>query len=200
MTTRRITRPTLADLWRHLLATLECLGADDAPAMARSLAVSGLVGRPATAMGVRVRRSGEVVTITSNRPSASTGLRATAMRMGAGQAVAGRRSRSDAEWRPRCPGRPIESADPDSSCDVNRPLRIGLAQPVRLQPGHLGLQGLAPPVEGAEHRPPDGRQVGQPAALVVGLDVAGPGDRERPEGGQVDLLAVDAPDRAVPAR
>src|SRR3954471_4269675 len=71
MKTRRITRPTLADLWRHLLATLECLGAEDAPAMARSLAVSGLVGRPASAMGVRIRRSGEVVTITSVGPSAS---------------------------------------------------------------------------------------------------------------------------------
>src|SRR3954447_8844177 len=71
MTTRKITRPTLADLWRHLLATLECLGAEDAPAMARSLAVSGLVGRPASAMGVRIRRSGEVVTITTDGPSAS---------------------------------------------------------------------------------------------------------------------------------
>ena len=69
MKTRRITRPTLADLWRHLLATLECLGAEDAPAMARSLAVSGLVGRPAGALGVRVERSGEVVTITSSGAS-----------------------------------------------------------------------------------------------------------------------------------
>jgi hypothetical protein len=69
MKTRRITRPTLADLWRHLLATLECLGAEDAPALARSLAVSGLVGRPAVAHGVRVERSGEVVTIASTEPS-----------------------------------------------------------------------------------------------------------------------------------
>ena len=69
MKTRRITRPTLADLWRHLLATLEGLGAEDVPALARSLAVSGLVGRPAVALGVRVERSGEVFTITSPEPS-----------------------------------------------------------------------------------------------------------------------------------
>ncbi len=71
MQTRRITRPTMADLWRHLLATLEGLGVEDAPALARSLAVSGLTGRPAEAMGVRVRRSGEVVIITSTGTSLS---------------------------------------------------------------------------------------------------------------------------------
>ena len=69
MNTRRITRPTLADLWRHLMETLEGLGVEDAPALARSLAVSGLVGQPAVAMGVRVERSGEVYTITSPEPS-----------------------------------------------------------------------------------------------------------------------------------
>jgi hypothetical protein len=68
MKTRRITRPTLADLWRHLLATLEGLGAEDAPTLARSLAVSGLVGRHAMALGIRVERSGEVFTITSPEP------------------------------------------------------------------------------------------------------------------------------------
>lgn len=73
MNTRRFTRPTLADLWRDLLATLEGPGAEDAAALARSLAISGLVGRPAAAMGVRVRRSGEVVTIESDGPS--VGLR-----------------------------------------------------------------------------------------------------------------------------
>jgi hypothetical protein len=54
MHTRRITRPTLAELWRQLLATLEGLGVEDAPAVARSLAVSGLVSRAAGARGVRV--------------------------------------------------------------------------------------------------------------------------------------------------
>ncbi len=65
MHTRRIMRPTLADLWRHLQATLEGLGIEDAPALARALAVSGLTGRPAMALGVRVKRSGDVFTITS---------------------------------------------------------------------------------------------------------------------------------------
>ena len=91
MKTRRITRPTLADLWRHLLATLECLGAEDAPALARSLAVSGFVGRPAGAMGVRVERSGEVVFITSTGPS--MGGRKTGNRHGVRGWTARRRSR-----------------------------------------------------------------------------------------------------------
>jgi hypothetical protein len=69
MKTRRITRPTLAELWRHLQATLEGLGVEDAPALARSLAISGLVGQSSGAMGVRVERSGEVFTITSPDPS-----------------------------------------------------------------------------------------------------------------------------------
>ena len=47
-------------------------------------------------------------------------------------------------------------------------------QPVLLQPLHLGFQGLGTPVEGAEDRPLDGRQIGQPASVLVGLDVAGP--------------------------
>ena len=68
MRTRRITRPTLANLWRQILATLEGLGASDAPALARSLAVSGLMGRPASALGVRVDRQGELYTITSPEP------------------------------------------------------------------------------------------------------------------------------------
>jgi hypothetical protein len=69
MKTRRITRPTLAELWRHLQATLEGLGVEDAPALARSPAISGLLGRSSGAMGVRVERSGEVFTITSLDPS-----------------------------------------------------------------------------------------------------------------------------------
>jgi hypothetical protein len=48
---------------------MEGLRVEDAPALARSLAVSGLTGRPADAMGVRVRRSGGVVTIASPEPS-----------------------------------------------------------------------------------------------------------------------------------
>jgi hypothetical protein len=91
MKTRRITRPTLAVLWRHLLATLEGLGAEDAPALARSLAVSGLVGRPSGAMGVRVVRSGEVVTITSTESSMEG--RTTGNRHGVRGRTARRRSR-----------------------------------------------------------------------------------------------------------
>jgi hypothetical protein len=64
MRTRVITRPTLANLWRQILAILESLGASDAPAVARSLAISGLMGRPASTSGVGVKREGDVYTIT----------------------------------------------------------------------------------------------------------------------------------------
>src|SRR5438067_921646 len=49
-------------------------------------------------------------------------------------------------------------------------------EPVLFQPGTLRLQGLAPAIEGAEHRPQDGPQVGAPAAVGAGLDVAGAAD------------------------
>ena len=39
MTTRNL-RPTLADLWRDHLLVLEGLGVEDAPALARSLAIA----------------------------------------------------------------------------------------------------------------------------------------------------------------
>jgi hypothetical protein len=68
MRTRRITRPTLANLWRQLLAILEGLGASDAPALARSMAVSGLMGRSASTLGVRLDRQGDVYTITTPEP------------------------------------------------------------------------------------------------------------------------------------
>src|SRR4051812_28936651 len=71
-------------------------------------------------------------------------------------------------------------------------------QPIRLQPRHLCFQGFGSLVEWSEDRPPDGRQVCQPPTPIVGLDVAGPGDPGRAEGIQGDLLAVDAPDRAIP--
>ena len=88
MRTGKLKRPTLADLWRHLLEILEGLGAENAPALARSLAISGLMGQPAVAFAVRVERSGEVFTITSPRPSATRrtpegrpGVRGTAVRL-----------------------------------------------------------------------------------------------------------------------
>jgi hypothetical protein len=60
----RYTRPTLADLWRVLLADLEALGADHAPETARFLAVTALTGRTAEAFGVRIEGSGGHVVIT----------------------------------------------------------------------------------------------------------------------------------------
>jgi hypothetical protein len=65
----RLTRPTLDQLWRVLLATLEDLGSGDAPAQARSLAIAGLTGRPAQSKGVQVERRGEEVLVTVTDPS-----------------------------------------------------------------------------------------------------------------------------------
>ena len=61
--TTRITRPTLAELWRVVLARLEREGIEDAPALARSMAVAALTGRVAEARGLRVKRRGADVAI-----------------------------------------------------------------------------------------------------------------------------------------
>jgi len=66
--TTLIKHPTLAELWRILLARLESVGAQDAPALARSLAISALIGRPAEALGVRIKRRGQEILITSPVP------------------------------------------------------------------------------------------------------------------------------------
>src|SRR6202042_3040541 len=67
-----------------------------------------------------------------------------------------------------------------------------------LQPRHLRFQRLAALVEGTEYRSPDGRQVSQPMPLFVGLHMTGSADPGSAEGGEVECLAVDAPDRPVP--
>jgi hypothetical protein len=89
----RITRPTLPELWRVLLAFMEALGAEDAPALARSLAVAGLTGRPAEAMGVRVEPRGQDVLIVARERS--HGRRTSDVRhVVAGRARARRRCRT----------------------------------------------------------------------------------------------------------
>jgi hypothetical protein len=78
----RITRPTLSELWRVLLTTLEDLGAEEASVLARSLAIAVLTGRPAGASGVRVERQGADMIVTApdrsrtpSRPGARHGAR-----------------------------------------------------------------------------------------------------------------------------
>jgi hypothetical protein len=98
----RITHPTLAELWRVLLATLEDRGAEGAPALARKLAVSALTGRPAEAKGLRVERRGDALVVTdlgpgNDRPSPSSSSRRAAR-------LNGRRPRR------RRSGRPIDGA------------------------------------------------------------------------------------------
>jgi hypothetical protein len=62
----RIKCPSLAELWRILLARLEDLvGTAEAPALARSLAIAAWTGLPAHARGVSIERSGEDVVVTS---------------------------------------------------------------------------------------------------------------------------------------
>ena len=109
----------------------------------------------------------------------------------------GRRSRY--RWTGHTPGATVGVARPGRRLPIaagppgSRPEGSGRRrEPVRLQPGPLGLQGLAAAVEGAEHRPADragGRPCQRPSG--VGLDVAGAGDRRAAERGQVDRLAVD---------
>lgn len=61
--------PSLADLWRVLLSSLERVaGPRDAPILARSLAIAGLIGRPARAFGVAVERRGDDVVVTTPEP------------------------------------------------------------------------------------------------------------------------------------
>ena len=61
----RITRPTLAELWRVLATCLEKVAeANEAPALARSLAIAGLLGRPARALGVGVEKRGDDYVVT----------------------------------------------------------------------------------------------------------------------------------------
>ena len=74
-------------------------------------------------------------------------------------------------------------------------------QPVRLQPGGLGRQGVAAPGEGPEDGAGHGAQVGEPLAVRVRLDVAGASDRDPAQPGQVDLFAVEGlAGRGLPVR
>jgi hypothetical protein len=59
-------------------------------------------------------------------------------------------------------------------------------------PGHFRREGEAALRERAQPRPAQRRQVSPPGAFGVGLDVAGPADRQGAEGGQVHRLAVQA--------
>jgi hypothetical protein len=55
----------LAQLWRLLLVSLESLvGTDQAPALARTLAIAGLTGHSARAGGLEIHRLGEDVVVT----------------------------------------------------------------------------------------------------------------------------------------
>ncbi|QDV35594.1 hypothetical protein [Tautonia plasticadhaerens] len=69
-----INKPTLAELWRVLSTILECLGVEDAPAVARGLAVAALMGRTAEAHGVCVERKGEVVLVCAVVPAEVAGV------------------------------------------------------------------------------------------------------------------------------
>jgi hypothetical protein len=72
----RITRPTLAELWRVLLASLEGRGVEDAPGIARALAIAAFTGRPAEARGVRVEARGEEVHVIAAEPAGAFAPRA----------------------------------------------------------------------------------------------------------------------------
>ncbi len=59
----RISRPSLAALWRSLLPIFEAREVADAPAAARRVAIAAWTGRVAEAGGVTVERRGRDVVI-----------------------------------------------------------------------------------------------------------------------------------------
>src|SRR3954466_5274078 len=73
----------------------------------------------------------------------------------------------------------------------------GSDEPVLCEPGLFGFQSFATQVERPKNRPGNGREIGNPAALAVGFDMAGPGDVVLTELSEIDLLTVDGPYRAV---
>src|SRR3954447_7702345 len=69
-----------------------------------------------------------------------------------------------------------------------------MGEPVLAEPGLLCRQGLTAALERPENGSVDGRQVGEPAAILIGFDVAGPGDADFPQLAQVNLLGVERSD------
>src|SRR3954454_9896048 len=67
-------------------------------------------------------------------------------------------------------------------------------EPVLVEPGALGAQGLAAMIERTEHRPADGGEIRMPAAVGSRFDVAGADDLGAAKGGEVDPFVVDGPD------
>ncbi len=67
-----------------------------------------------------------------------------------------------------------DQGDRDTMLKTER--SAGSDEPVLCEPGLFGFQGFATQVERPKNRAGNGREIGNPAALDVGLDVAGSGD------------------------
>jgi hypothetical protein len=80
------------------------------------------------------------------------------------------------------------------------PPSVAAREPVGFEPRLFGGEGLAAGGEGAQNRPLNGRQIGDPPAPFIRLHVAGAADREPAQLRQVDRLVVEATDFAVGAQ
>src|SRR3954451_3716779 len=73
----------------------------------------------------------------------------------------------------------------------------GSDEPVLCEPDLFGFQGFATQVERPKNRAGNGREIGDPAALAVEFNVAGPGNQELTEFSEINILSVDRSDGAV---
>ena len=64
-------------------------------------------------------------------------------------------------------------------------------EPVGFEPGVFGFQGFAAKPEGTEQGAADRPEIGPPAALLVGFDMAGTDNPDRADRGQIDRFGVD---------
>ena len=70
-------------------------------------------------------------------------------------------------------------------------------QPVFFKPSLLRRERFTPQGERPQQRTTHGTKVGSPSAVGVGLEVRGPLDVERPQGGQIDGFTVQTADGAA---
>src|SRR5882757_7116177 len=73
----------------------------------------------------------------------------------------------------------------------------GSDEPVLCEPRLLSFQGFATQVERPKNRAGNGREIGNPAALAVGFDVAGPGNEGLTQRSEINALGVDRSDSAA---
>ena len=74
-------------------------------------------------------------------------------------------------------------------------LETGRHKPVGFQPPSFRLKGLTSAMEGSESWTGDGRHVGTPLSVFVGLDMGPANNHHATQAQKVDFLAVETADR-----